>query len=394
MKKGIAKTQCTTKQFNIGKPPYLDALAHEAGKTYTQTVITFWRIVRHSGHWLSEYAMQKLIRNDSLHSQTTQGIVDTFYEALAAWKELRKTDPRAKPPHRLHWYHAVPFKESAIKLNDGILRLSTGRGNAPIALPCQWDKPKFCEISFNGKEYVMNAAYPIACNNIATGNGTAGIDLGEIHLAVVDTGKRVIIGNGRELRSKRRYQNKAKAHFQSKMGKCKKRSRRWKRLNKAKKRTLRKLDCQIKDILHKQTTAVVRAMAEDGVRTVGIGDVRDLRQNVDYGKFANQRIHQMPTGMVRHMITYKSERAGMRVELIDESYSSQTCPRCGQRHKPVDRNYRCSCGFEYHRDGVGAINIRSKTMYRGYVPVVGDMMPPVGIRYYADAPCTSVAKAA
>ena len=60
------------------------------------------------------------------------------------------------------------------------------------------------------------------------------------------------------------------------MDKCKKKSRKWKRLNRAKKQTLAKLNNQIKDILHKQTTAIVCAMQQDGVQTVGIGDVRDL----------------------------------------------------------------------------------------------------------------------
>jgi len=33
----------------------------------------------------------------------------------------------------------------------------------------------------------------------------------------------------------------------------------------------------------------------------------------------------------------------------------------------------------YHRDGVGAINIRRK--YLGLGPVVGDMAPPTGMRF-------------
>jgi putative transposase len=39
------------------------------------------------------------------------------------------------------------------------------------------------------------------------------------------------------------------------------------------------------------------------------------------------------------------------------TYTSQTCPACGQRNKAKDRTYQCSCGYEAHRDRVGAINI-------------------------------------
>jgi len=373
----------TTRRIKIGKTERLDELAHEAGQVYSAVVVLFWRVIRHNRHWLSKYAMMKLIRGLNLHSQTVQAIIDTFYESLASWHARRNTNPSAHPPRRRRWYHAIPFKESAITLKNGILTLSMGRGSEPITMPWKYAKPKFCEISFSGKEYILNATYVMDVQNQVTGQDTAGIDLGEIHIAAVATGNGVIIANGRELRSKRRYQNKVKAHFSRKMDKRKKGSRRWKRLNKAKKKTLTKLNNQIRDILHKQTTKVVEAMKKDGVSTVGIGDLRDIRQNVDYGKKANQKIHQMPVGKVREMITYKAQRIGMAVRIVDESFTSQTCPKCGCRHKPSDRNYQCPCGFQYHRDGVGAVNIRQKTMYRELVPVVGEMNPPIGLRYIA-----------
>jgi len=383
------RAQYTTRQKKIGRSKQLDLLAREAGIVYTRIVVLFWRIVRHHHHWLSKYSMQKLVRNSNLHSQTVQGITDMFYDSLTSWQKLRRINPDARPPNKLYRYHTIPFKESAIKLKDGKLVLSCGKGNAPVVIPWRFEKPKTCTISYNGKEYVLNAVYALEKPAATTATGYAGIDLGEVHPVVVDTGKRVIIVNGGELRSKRRYQNKAKGQFQRKMAKKKRGSRRWKRLNKAKKRVTQKLDNQINDILHKQSTKIVCAMKEDGVKTVGIGDMRDLRNHVDYGAKANQKIHQMPSGRVRSMITYKALRLGMTVELVDEAYSSQTCPKCGARNKTSTRNYECrSCGFRYHRDGVGAVNIRSKTMYTAYEPVVGDMTPPVGIRYKA-ASCTS-----
>lgn len=82
------------------------------------------------------------------------------------------------------------------------------------------------------------------------------------------------------------------------------------------------------------------------------------------------------------MIEYKCELRGIKAIIINEAYSSQTCPKCLKKHKPSSRNYIFPfCGFEYHRDGVGAINIKQKQMYKEYAPVVGVMTPPVGIRY-------------
>ncbi|WP_423824329.1 zinc ribbon domain-containing protein [Salinibacter ruber] len=60
------------------------------------------------------------------------------------------------------------------------------------------------------------------------------------------------------------------------------------------------------------------------------------------------------------MIEYKARLCGMTVERASEAYTSQTCPSCGSRQKPHGREYICGCGFEGHRDLVGATNIRQK----------------------------------
>jgi putative transposase len=125
------------------------------------------------------------------------------------------------------------------------------------------------------------------------------------------------------------------------------------------------------------------------VQTVVIGDIRDIRTGTDYGPTANQRLHQMPSGIVRHMLTYKAQRLGMQVVLVDERYTTSTCPRSGHRYKPRGRMYHCRhCGFVYHRDGVGAINIRQK--YTGSGPVVGVMASPSGVRYQPHMRCSTL----
>jgi len=68
---------------------------------------------------------------------------------------------------------------------------------------------------------------------------------------------------------------------------------------------------------------------------------------------------------------------------------SRTCPHCQYvRSKVAGRVFRCpKCGWTYHRDGVGSINIRRK--YLGQFPVVGVMAPPTGLRF---RPQTRVAR--
>ncbi|HKC74809.1 MAG TPA: zinc ribbon domain-containing protein [Chloroflexota bacterium] len=68
----------------------------------------------------------------------------------------------------------------------------------------------------------------------------------------------------------------------------------------------------------------------------------------------------------------------------DQEHPTKTCPSCGRRYKAKGRMYRCRnprCGFVFHRDGVGAINIRQR--YTGSGLVVGVMASPTGVRYHA-----------
>nr|WP_049777958.1 RNA-guided endonuclease TnpB family protein [Allomeiothermus silvanus] len=369
------------RRLRLPNTPQLDALARAAGELYSAVVVDFWRTVRKRGIWLKPSSMMRWHTSNQLHAHSADAVVQSFYAALKSWRKRRKTDPQAKPPYRRRRYFRVQWKSSAIRVREGTLILSNGRGNTPLVVPWPWEAPVLVELGWTGTDYELRAVYSRPAAEPVAEGGVAGADLGEVHLAVVYDGERTTIYNGRELRAKRQHQNKLKAHLAAKQSRMRKGSRRWRKLRRSKQKQLRKLENQIWDILHKQTTALVSTLHERGVQTVVIGDVRDLRKRVDYGPAANQRIHQMVTGRVRWLITYKAEQLGMRVVLQDESYTSQECPRCGSRHKPRGREYTCLvCGFRFHRDGVGAVNIRRK--YLGLGPVVGVMASPTGVRWH------------
>jgi putative transposase len=208
-------------------------------------------------------------------------------------------------------------------------------------------------------------------------------------MAVSHDGLETLLLNGRLLRSKVQYRNKLQAELNSRIdGRMKKGSKRRKRVIRSKQKQLKKLAHQIKEIEHKQTTRLITTLSRRGVRTVVIGDVRDLRQKTDVGHTNNQKIHQWSHGSVRFKLTYKAQRLGIQVCLHEEAYTSRTCPKCLHvRSKVHGRVFRCTnkrCRFVFHRDGVGAINIRRK--YLGQTdPVVGVMAPPTGLRFRPQA---------
>ena len=71
-----------------------------------------------------------------------------------------------------------------MSLADGVLRLSNGKGNAPLVLPWPWELPQTIVIHWTGAEPPLYGPFP-------TGEVVGG-DLGEVHLAAAHDGRGTI----------------------------------------------------------------------------------------------------------------------------------------------------------------------------------------------------------
>ena len=206
------KPQYSVRRVHLGRTAQLDALAHACGQVYSQTLLFFWRTVRHKGLWLQPKHLMRLIATDPdqlLHSHTVDATVQAFFAGLSSWRERRKMDPSARAPRHRKWYFRIEYKSSAITLKDSLLILSNGRGKAPLVLFWEWNLPHTVVIHWTGSQYQALATYQ-------TGKGlpeeeglplqerraehSAGIDLGEVHPAVSCDGGRAHLLNGRLLR--------------------------------------------------------------------------------------------------------------------------------------------------------------------------------------------------
>src|SRR5712692_129364 len=247
------------RRVKIGKTRELDELAHECGLLYSQTLVFFWRTVRHKSLWLKPKHLMRLFTSKKLHAHTSDATVQAFFASLKSWRERKKLgDPDAHPPRKRKWYFRIEYKRSAMSLADGTLRLSNGKGNDPFVLDWPWDLPKTIVIHWTGTQYEAIATYEVEPHASARGSQVAGIDLGEIHMAVAHDGEQTHILNGRYLRSKVQYRNKLQAVLNSRIdGRMKKGSKRRKKLIASKKRQLRKIKHQIKDIEHRQTSTLI-----------------------------------------------------------------------------------------------------------------------------------------
>ena len=123
------------RRVKIGTSEQLDELAHECGQLYTHTFVSFWRTVRHTGVWLKPKHLMRRHTSPKLHAHTADACVQAFFAAMKSWRERRTEDPTAKPPHKRKWYFRIEYKRSAMQLAYGKLRLSNGKGNAPLVLP-------------------------------------------------------------------------------------------------------------------------------------------------------------------------------------------------------------------------------------------------------------------
>jgi putative transposase len=218
------------RRINIDKTAQLDELAHACGELYSQTLVFFWRTVRHKGIWLKPWHLMRLFTSEKLHAHTSDACVQAFFASLKSWRARRKSDPNAHPPRRRRWYFRIEYKDSAIKLEDGKLRLSNGKGNDSLVLDWRFELPKTVVIHWTGTECEAISTYKVESECKPMGGEVAGIDLGEIHMAISHDGEHTHILNGRHLRSKRQYQNKLKEKLSRRIDRKKKGSCRRKKL--------------------------------------------------------------------------------------------------------------------------------------------------------------------
>ncbi|PDY77522.1 RNA-guided endonuclease TnpB family protein [Bacillus cereus] len=185
------------------------------------------------------------------------------------------------------------------------------------------------------------------------GTKIMGVDLGlkVPAVAVTDDEKTRFFGNGRQNKYVRRmFKSKRK-----KLGESKKLS------------AIRNFDDKeqryMKDQDHKISRAIVNFAKENKISVIRLEQLANIRQTTRTSRKNEKNLHTWSFYRLSQFIEYKANLEGIKVEYVNPAYTSQTCPNCSKKNKAQDRKYKCKCGFEKHRDLVGAMNIR-------YAPVI------------------------
>jgi putative transposase len=365
-----------------------DAFNRASGQVYTGVLVAHWRVWRKKGHWLSGGAAERWSdsRIDArLHAHTIGAAQQGFYKACVVTRALRKAGfPETRFPYHRKKFRTTIWKNTGIRRQGEVLVLSSGRGGPKVMVTIPErlrDALRFLEVRLVYDKIARRYTWHLVVETgkqpkPAPGDNVVAVDLGEIHPAVVTDETSAEIITCRERRHENQGHNKRLAQINRAISRKKKGSRRRKRLVRSKARMKAKHQRVARDMDHKISRAVVDAAVERKAGTIVLGDVRDVADEVDCGKKQNQKTSQWTHGKIRQYVDYKAQAEGIKVELEDEAYTTQTCPTCQARHKPKGRNYRCpSGGTRAHRDVVGAVNILSRFKHGepGKIPVPAEI---------------------
>ena len=323
----------------------LSAMACEVNQVWNFCNETSHRAIRERRQWLSGYDLQKLTNGfskcDGIHigSPTVQQVCEDYAKARKQFKKAklrwRVSNPQSSK-YSLGW---IPFKARALQYKAGQIAFAGQRFNL-------WDSYGLADYELRAGSFsqdtrgrwYLNVVVKVQPQSTA-GTASVGIDLGLKEAAVTSTGERI---EGRFYRKLEAQLGMAqRAH---------------------KKQRVRAIHAKIanqrKDLLHQFSTRLVKHNA-----AIFVGDVASAKlvkttmakSTLDAG-----------WSMLKTMLEYKSHQAGIVFEVVNESYTTQTCSCCGSipasspkgRAGLRIREWTCSdCGAEHDRDVNAAKNI-------------------------------------
>jgi len=256
-------------------------------------------------------------------SKLTQMLADksivSYFGLLKAYKngeiENKPGLPRYLPKDGRQ---VVTYTEQAIStVRTGYVKLS----GTCVYIPTKQENIRFVRVvaSQSNKNITVEVGYEREYE-YAEGGKVAAIDLGVNNLAaLVFTDRAPIIYNGKPLKSINQYYNKQLAELKSRQdlsGSKRKTTNRIKRLHD-------KRNNKVKDYMHKVSREITNQLVSGGVTTLVVGYNTGWKQDVNFGKKANQKFVQIPFLTLLNMLRYKCALEGIRVVDRNEAYTSK-----------------------------------------------------------------------
>ncbi|SCL32124.1 RNA-guided endonuclease InsQ/TnpB family protein [Micromonospora inyonensis] len=243
------------------------------------------------------------------------------HAAMTAFFAKRARYPRYKSRHGRQ---SASYTRSAFRLRDGRLSL----GKTPGTLAFVWSRPDIDPAELNptmvtvsrdpdGRWYVT-LAVDIDTPALPEPTGqVVGVDLGLTDFAVLSTGERIPHPKHMERRERRlkRYQRMMARRQKGSANRA------------TAKRKVARAHSRVRDarrdFLHQTSTALVRRFDAIAVEDLAVA-------NMVRNRCLAKAISRTGWAEFRHMLTYKTQRAGRHLAVVDRWYpSSKTCSTCG-----------------------------------------------------------------
>ena len=323
----------------------LSAMARKVNQVWNFCNETSHRAIRERCQFLSGYDLQKLTNGFSkcegilIGSPTVQQVCEDYAKARKQFKKAklrwRVSNPQSSQ-YSLGW---IPFKARALQYKAGQIAFAGQKFSL-------WDSYGLADYAWRAGSFSQDARGRWYLNVVvkvqaqpSAGTASVGIDLGLKEAAVASSGERI---EGRFYRK-----------LEAKLG-IAQRAHKKQRV----KAIHAKIANQRKDLLHQFSTRLVKTNA-----AIFVGDVAST-------KLVKTRMAKSTLdagwSSLKTMLEYKSQQAGIVFEVINESYTTQTCSCCGSipasspkgRAGLRIREWVCSdCGAAHDRDVNAARNI-------------------------------------
>ena len=207
-------------------------------------------------------------------------------------------------------------------------------------------------VSKDKDEWYVSISYELeedprpVCSNPES---VVGVDVGIKNNITLSTGEQYDIRDTKKLERRIKYQQK---YLSRSKKDSKNHIKRQSKLN----NTRRKLQNQVKDDIHKATTAICKNHGIVVMEDLSV--IRMVKQAKNKGMRKN--IHNARMGEIHRQLQYKAQKC---IKVDRFFASSQICSNCGHQHKmPLkERTYVCpECGLTLDRDINASKNIRNQ----------------------------------
>ena len=332
-------------------------------------------------NWHSKYLHSHMLQEAIL------GIIGSYksYVSLCNMYEKDKNSLKGKP--RFHKFmkektnQEIIFTKYAIRIEGNKIKLSLSKNmqekykvkSLNFLIPrklrklVDFSKTKIIKIKQEGSSIEMNVIYEkeekaqvIANTNIMA------IDLG-LNNIVACTNKdnaNSLLVSGKEAKCKNKYINEKIRKLQQIQMKMEKTSKNFKNTNQIN-RLYEYRKNYMNTYMHKVSKMVIEYAKENKCGIIVIGDLKDIKQGMDY----NKNFVQIPINKLVQKIEYKAKLEGIKVEKISEKYTSGVSAIDKEEIKKENYNKKrrisrgmfiTNTGIKINADINGSLNILRK----------------------------------